>query len=113
MIELKGVRVYVAGPYSTGDCVLHTRAAMQAGERLWQLGYSPFVPHLTLFWHLMYPHEYQEWLDFDNEWVKVCHAMLRLPGESNGADREEELAAKLGIPVFHEISDLHKAFSGK
>jgi hypothetical protein len=105
-----GHRVYVAGPYSKGNLVINSREAIKAGERLWKLGYVPFVPHLTLLWEVMFPHEYQDWLDYDNEWLKTCHALLRLPGESNGADAEEELARGLEIPVFHSIEDLHSAF---
>jgi hypothetical protein len=38
----------------------------------------------------------------DKEWVLVCDAVLRLSGESKGADIECTLARKHGIPVFAE-----------
>jgi hypothetical protein len=109
-MQLNGIRVYVAGPYTKPDPVINTKAAVEAGDHLLRLGYVPFIPHLTLMWHMLRPHEYQDWLDYDNEWVKLCNAVLRLPGESSGADGEEELARALEIPVFYSIEDLHSAF---
>jgi hypothetical protein len=42
----------------------------------------------------------------DFEWLKCCDAVLRLPGESTGADREVALAKELGIPVYYSIADI-------
>jgi hypothetical protein len=39
----------------------------------------------------------------------VSHAVLRLPGESTGADNEVKLANQLNIPVFHDMETLVKA----
>ncbi|GAG05287.1 unnamed protein product, partial [marine sediment metagenome] len=33
-------------------------------------------------------------------WLEVCDCVLRLPGESAGADLEVERAKELGIPVY-------------
>jgi len=104
------VRVYVAGPYTKPDPVTNTRAAIAAGNRLLDLGYAPFVPHLTHYWHLETPRPYEDWMQLDFEWVAVCHAVLRLPGESSGADREVSLARKLGIPVFESFAGLMEHF---
>lgn len=106
---LNGIRVYVAGPYTSPDPVQNTRTAIEAGDRLWRMGYIPFVPHLTMTWHLVCPHEYEDWLAYDIEWLKQCSAVLRLPGASNGADKEVELAKGLDMPVFHSIEELHVA----
>lgn len=54
---------------------------------------------------------HQDWLDMDFAWVEVCHAVLRLPGESKGADMETEFATSRGIPVFHSIDDLMAHYS--
>lgn len=95
--------VYVAGPYTKGDVARNVATAIEAAETLLNLGHTPFVPHLTHFWHLLYPHPYETWLAYDNVWLMQCDAVLRLPGESAGADAEVCLAVKLGIPVFHSI----------
>jgi hypothetical protein len=95
--------IYVAGPYSGGDPVLNTRKAIEAGEFLIELGFVPFIPHLTHLWHLVSPHGIDYWYDYDNEWIHKCDGLLRLLGESKGADAEVDLALSLGLPVFHII----------
>lgn len=98
--------IYVAGPYSGGDPVINTRNAVLEGEALRVYGFVPFIPHLTHLWHLISPRDIDFWYAYDNEWIKKCDALLRLPGESKGADAEVELALKLGIPIFHSIYEL-------
>ncbi len=98
--------IYIAGPYSRGDQVLNVRAAVLAADRLMASGYTPFVPHLSMLWHQIAPKEYEEWVEYDNQWLRKCDAVLRLPGASQGADAESMLAQSLGIPVFHTITDL-------
>lgn len=49
---------------------------------------------------------HDEWLAVDLAWVAAADAVLRLPGESVGADREVAEAERLGIPVFHSIDDM-------
>jgi len=95
------MRVFVSGPYTNGDVAVNVRTAILAANRLLRKGHIPFVPHLTHFWHLVVPHPYEDWLELDMEWLKVCDAVLRLPGESPGADVEVRLAESLGIPVYY------------
>ncbi len=104
-------RVYIAGPYTNGDVALNVRNAFEAANRLADLGYAPFVPHSTHFWHMLFPRPYEDWLQLDNEYLPCCAALLRLPGESKGADKEVEFARKLGIPVFRTIEALNQHFS--
>jgi Domain of unknown function (DUF4406) len=99
-------RVYVAGPYSQGDVGKNVHAAYDAANRLADLGFAPFVPHATHFWHLLFPRPYRFWLDLDNEFLPFCDAVLRLPGPSNGADKEVAFARSLQIPVFTELDAL-------
>ena len=47
-----------------------------------------------------------EWLAIDLAWVAVCEAVVRLPGESGGADMETAEARRLGIPVFESVAEL-------
>lgn len=103
-------RIYVAGPYTKGDVAVNVRNAYEAANRLANMGFAPFVPHATHFWHMLFPRPYQFWLDLDNEFLPCCAALLRLPGESSGADKEVELAKKLKIPVFKNIEDLANHF---
>lgn len=100
------MRVYVAGPITLGCRPQNIRVAILAGERLRQEGLAPYVPHVNELWALVTPVEEEEWLELDFEWLAVCDALLRLPGESAGSDREEKFARLNGIPVFHTIEGL-------
>ena len=73
-------------------------------------GYVPFAPLLTHFWHLLFPKKYETWLAHDAAWIRVCDAILRIPGKSGGADRETALAEQIGIPTFHSIEALTDHF---
>ena len=44
-------------------------------------------------------------LGIDLEWVSCSDAVLRLPGESAGADREVQHAKSLNIPVYYSIEE--------
>lgn len=103
------MRVYVAGPLSTGtyyEVTKNIRHAIDIGERLLETGYAPYVPHYSHFWNLFHPHTWEAWMKLDYEWLKVCDALLRLPGESKGADQEVKWAQELGIPVCHTLEEL-------
>lgn len=74
--------------------------------------YAVFNPALSmcLFDNMLIPHE--TWLEQDFPWVAASDIVLRLPGESTGADLEVELANELGIPVvgpeyFDCLTDLY------
>jgi hypothetical protein len=54
-----------------------------------------------------------DWLDMDFAWVAASDAVLRLPGESKGADMETAFAVERGIPVFHSVADLVRHFAIK
>ena len=80
--------------------------AISAGDYVSRFGWTPFIPHLTHFWHFLLPHPYEFWLAQDMEWLKVCDALLRIPGESNGADKEVEAAKQMGLPIYYSIFDV-------
>lgn len=103
-------RVYLAGPYTQGDVAVNVRNAYEVANRLADLGFAPFVPHATHFWHLLFPRPYEFWLQLDAQFLPYCDAVFRLPGNSNGADKEVELARSLGIPIFTEIDELSRHF---
>ncbi len=103
------MKVYIAGPYSKGDVAVNVRNAIMAGNMVAQRGHIPFIPHLTHFWHMLTPREYQFWLDQDIEWLKDCDAILRLDGESSGADNEMRLAEKWGLLIYHSVFEIPTA----
>jgi Domain of unknown function (DUF4406) len=103
-------RIYVAGPYTQGDVAVNVRNAYAAANHLADLGFAPFVPHSTHFWHILFPRPYEFWLELDCQFLPSCEAVLRLPGPSNGADKEVNLARTIGIPVFTDINELVNHF---
>jgi hypothetical protein len=98
--------IYIAGPYSSGDTVLNVRNAVLAAEELIKLELIPYIPHLTMFWHIITPHDYEFWLNYDLNWLNKCDGLLRLPGASSGADKEVEYAQNIRIPVYYSIEEL-------
>jgi hypothetical protein len=98
------VRVYIAGPYTYGDTADNVRAAILAGMDLFQAGHVPFIPHLYHVAHLIYPLSYERWMLLDLRWLETCHVVLRLPGESPGADREVEVAKTRGMPIYFSLA---------
>jgi hypothetical protein len=38
--------------------------------------------------------------------LQHCDAVLRLPGESAGADLDVATAERLGIPVYHDVAEI-------
>lgn len=78
---------------------------------MWELGFVPMCPHWSHFQHTFRPRPYADWLAFDLEWLPCCDAVLRLPGESSGADGEVARAVELGIPVFGSVAELVANFA--
>lgn len=106
-------RVYIAGPITLGDREENVRKAANAARKLIEVGcYAPLVPHAL---EKVIPSEeypWDVWLDVDESWVEVADAVLRLPGRSKGACREERFARSLNIPVFRSIKQLRRHFEG-
>jgi hypothetical protein len=100
------IKVYVSGPYTNGDKLENVNTAIDMADRLSTNGYIPFVPHLTHFWDLRRPRQYDFWLDYDLRWLRDCHALIRLPGVSKGADIEVVEAHSFSIPVFYSLEEL-------
>ena len=97
----RGDRIFIAGPYTTGDVASNVREAIEIADVLLSQDVIPFIPHLAHFWHLLCPHEYTVWTEYDIEWLKVCDGLLRMPGDSPGAENEIEKAKEFGIPVYY------------
>ena len=96
------LRTYVSGPITKGDRNWNQAQANIAHKALVQAGFAVFNPIATgilpFAWDGDISHE--EWLENCLPWVKVADMVLRLPGESVGADTEVAYARHLGIPVY-------------
>ena len=125
--------IYTAGPIRKGDIWGNCGQADNAMLALMKAGFAVINPMLSCWAgaaraeldnggphcqsspHPLAHGEFRElgaepWLTMDLELVKRSDAVLRLPGDSSGADGEVEHATKLGIPVFYRIEDLKTLF---
>jgi len=97
--------IYVAGPYTHPDPVENTHRAIKVADELIELGYSVFIPHINLLWHIVSPRPAEFWYDHDLCFLVRCDIVYRLQGYSTGADAEVKMAEELSIPVFYEAPD--------
>jgi hypothetical protein len=106
---MKKIEVYIAGPYAS-DPRSNTVRAIEYGVALREAGPDivPVIPHLFHFAQTVSPHDEAFWLAWDFDLLAGCDAIIRLPGESKGADAEVDRAVGLGLVVV-VISDLAHA----
>ena len=111
------MRIYVAGKITSTNPLVYlqnTMAGITQGLELYLKGYSVFIPHLEIMmWmilgkdvHLTNEMIYERSL----EWLKVCDAMLVLPGweDSVGTKGEIEFALANDIPIYYSVDELGK-----
>ena len=99
--------VYVAGPITQGKPIENVIQGVDVANELMDLGFTPFVPHLSYYHHnLHHARDYEDWLAYDFKWIMRCDALLRLPGHSPGADREIAFCYENDIPVFYSVEQL-------
>ena len=107
------IKVYIASPYTKGDVAVNVKNQLGAANELMDAGFAPFAPLYSHFQHMAHPRPYEDWMKLDFEWVGVCDCILRLEGESSGADREVELAKELGMQVYYSRKDVCKAYENE
>lgn len=96
--------VYISGPITKGDQFVNVKKAMDAFNDLMDVGIAAYCPHWTVYAHQLRPREHDEWMAYDIEAVLPrCNAVLRLPGDSIGADMEVKHARGMGIPVLYSV----------
>ena len=117
------VIVYISGPLSTGDLAKNIAASCEVYRELVRRGYAAICPHLSAFadfdrnsYSIFGPVvvgkvepagiPYERWINCCLGLIPAVDVVLRLPGESNGSDRETELAKQHGIPVVGSIDEL-------
>lgn len=93
--------IYLAGPYSQPEPVENLHKVCKLATQLVDMGHLVFIPHLSAIWQAVEPRPYDWWLDLCLGYVRQCSLVVRLPGESPGADKEVEEAQRYGIPVIY------------
>ncbi len=119
----KPMMILIAGPYrsGTGDdparMAENLRRLEEAAWPIFQKGHVPMIgewvalPVLAgagggavgdaLYDAVMHPTAHRL--------LEHCDAVLRLPGQSTGADNDVRIATARGIPVYHALSDIPDA----
>lgn len=100
------IRVYIASPYTKGDQLENVKRQIKVAHKLIDLGFAPYLPLLCHFQHTFLPRAYEDWLKLDFEWIQACDVLLRLEGDSEGADKEVEYAKELGLRIVYSIDKL-------
>jgi hypothetical protein len=103
--------VYIASPYTKGDNFINVqRQITTAVELLSHAGIVPLCPLLNSVWiNMQHEFSYDKWMDVDYCYLSRCDALLRLSGESSGADKEVAYAAEHNIPIFYTVEELIQA----
>lgn len=100
------MKVYIAGPMTHGAMDENLREAVRVADLVFSYGHQPFLPQLCCFWSCMSaaPKRYEEWMAYDKAWLLACDAILRLPGKSDGADREMADAGAASLILFDSVA---------
>lgn len=112
--------ILIAGPYrsGTGDKPeLMARNLARLEEAAWPIFRSGHVPMIGEWVALPVVHgaggtgptdpvAEQIMYPTAERLLRHCDAVLRLPGESNGADQDVRIAQERGLPVYDRIEDI-------
>lgn len=109
------LKVYVAGPYSADNVITvleNIRAGIKMAKDVFIAGFAPFCPWLDYHYTLALADgeklTVEQYYAYSMAWLRASDAVLILPGweNSNGTKAEMREAVELGIPVFHDITEL-------
>jgi len=101
---MKIPKIYISAPYSDNP-EENVKRVLKVADKLLKFGYMPIIPHLYHFWDKISPKPYETWIRLGKVLLQDCDLVLRLSGDSKGADGEVKLAHDLGIPVAFIDSD--------
>jgi len=103
--KIDGDLVYIAAPYTEGAWETNLIDVIDMAETIVNRGDVPFIPHtMTTLWALREPKSKEDWLAIDLAILERCDKMVRLEGESEGAEMEVGFAQANGIPVYTHTS---------
>jgi len=116
--------VYIASPYSKGDQAMNAHFQCKIFDQLLTDGrVLPIAPLWSHFQHILFPRQYQDWIDYDQQMLRLYDCCLRLNSEipeldyhesqSSGADAEVGSFEKRGKPIFYSITDLYEWETGR
>ena len=120
MTDSSSKLILIAGPYrsGTGDdpelMAQNLRRMEEAAWPIFEAGHIPMIgewvalPVLRSAGVTSVTHPLGERVMYPTaeRLLQHCDAVLRLPGESTGADQDVAIARERGLPVYHEVSEI-------
>ena len=113
---MKPMMILIAGPYRSGtggDPDLIAANLTRLEEAAWpifQAGHVPMIGEWVALPVLDQAHGAATAEDVlyptAQRLLQHCDAVLRLPGESTGADQDVAIARERGLPVYHRIEEI-------
>ena len=112
--------ILIAGPYRSGtgdDRALMAENLIRLEEAAWPIFRSGHIPMIGEWVALpvlrsagangpLDPLADQVMYPTAERLLEHCDAVLRLPGESTGADQDVAIAHRRGIPVYHRVEEI-------
>lgn len=92
--------VFISGPI-TSQALSCVRDSLPVYKFLLDNGAVPVGLQFAIIAEMVDPLSYEEWMDYAYGLIDHCDLLVRLPGESSGADREVDYASKRGLPVIY------------
>lgn len=116
----KPLLILIAGPYRSGTNGDHALIAQnlarleEASGPIFRLGHVPMIGEWVALPVLRTldaaaAGEGDVMYETARRLLAHCDAVLRLPGESSGADKDVEIARELGLPVFRSLDEIPAA----
>lgn len=120
----KPLLILIAGPYRSGtngdpDLIARNLARLEeVSGPIFRLGHVPMIGEWVALPILrtLEPADSDADADADDVMYETAHrllqhcdAVLRLPGESSGADKDVEIAQHLGLPVYRTLDEVPTA----
>jgi len=119
-MNTKPLTILVAGPYRSGtndnpELMQQNLERLEASAlKLFRAGHIPLIgewlalpllkiagskkPGDEIYQEILYP--------IAHRLITKCDAILRLKGESSGADNDVKIARELGLPVYYHIEEI-------
>lgn len=116
----KPLLILIAGPYRSGtdgDPVLiaqNLARLEEASGPIFRLGHVPMIGEWVAL-PILRTIDTADARDGDvmyetaHRLLQHCDAVLRLPGESSGADKDVEIAQERGLPVYRSLEEIPSA----
>jgi len=107
------MKIYIAGKYSADNVIgvlRNIREGTKVAAKVLKSGHSPFCPWLDHQFSFYEDISIQEYYNYSTDFLKVCDAILVLPGSENSKGTQEEIALgkELKIPIYYSLDEIGK-----